>query len=1115
MKLKLHRLLKYAMRLSFIGVFLQCLFLNLLIASSSDAQRYVSVKDVVINIDVNGASLEQLFDELEQKTDFQFTYDNNVVAKSKTRFSISGKRKSVEEILLQISKQAKLRFKQVNNNINVNPLRNEAKDKSIEIVIQGVTITGKVTSSEDDQGLPGVNVIVKGTSHGTVTDVDGNYSLEVQGEASVLVFSSVGYVQEEITVALQKVINISMVPDIKALEEIVVIGYGTAKKSDLTGALSSIRSESFENHPMNDFAQILQGRAPGITVSNSSGSPGQAAKIRIRGANSISGGNDPLYVVDGFITDFEMLNIFDIESIEILKDASATAIYGSRGANGVIMITTKEGRSESPKVKLSSNIGISQMGNRYDLLNAEEYAGFINDYYDKDAFSQEDLDKFRNGYGTDWQDELFQTGMSQNYQASVSGGTGKMNYYISGNYIDEKGTLINTYRKKYSFRGNFNFDINDRLSLGMNMNATKNDKKNPHLSTSGSKKSAVIWETLIWSPTEPIFNEDGSYNQTDKYGSVNRNPYLYAKESLENERSQSVILNANLRYELFDDLTLNVIAGAEKGALEERSFKNKYLENQTEAQRTYDDLLNWQVTGTITYDKTFNDSHNLNAVGGYEMSEFVSNYFEAFGKDLGVSSVGYNNLSLATSQTISSGYIKSSLLSYFTRANYNYKSKYFFTGTWRADGSSKFAEGNKWGYFPSFALSWRASEEPFVKNLGIFDNLKVRGSWGITGNQAIDPYATFSSLAGAGYSYTTSTYYPGYTPSIPASTNLKWEETEQFNIGLDFGFMDNRLSFSFEYFRKNTTDLLTERLIPSYSGFGDDASITQNLGEIENKGFEADINIVPILKADFSWDINLNFSTLKNEVISIGDQERIFGGTYGSGIMEASPFVIMPGYALGSFWGYKFLGIWSSSEQEEALKYGCQPGDSKYEDVDGDYTIGAADYQVIGDANPDFTWGLNSQFRYKNFELNILLQGVHGRDVLNLTYASAATITGDTRSITLKEAADYWTPQNENTIWPNIKSSTNRDYLNSSKWIQNGSFVKLNNVSLAYTIPRNAAKIGDIKLLVSGQNLLTFTNYKGFDPEVSSTGELDTDSGLDFGVYPLPKIITLGVALDF
>ncbi len=1062
-----------------------------------------------VNLVKKSASVIQIIREIENQTDYLFVFDKNEIDLTR-KVDISEGNRSVAEVLSDIFRDTDVVYAMEGSNIILMP-----KNVGLQ---QQKTVSGKITDFSGAP-LPGVTVVVKGTTSGIITDVNGNYSLaNVPGDA-ILVFSFVGMKTQEIPVAWKTSINVTMEEETIGIDEVVAIGYGTVKKSDLTGSVSSVSAKSLDNHPMNDFSLVLQGRAPGVSVTSTSGMPGQEAKIRVRGANSISGGNDPLYVVNGFVTSFNEsfneVNVEDIESVQILKDASATAIYGSRGANGVVLITTKKGNSAYPTITVSANTGISRITDRYDLLNAGEYAEFINEYYGSDVFSSDEISNFYNGGGTDWQDAIFQTGINQNYQVSASGGLGKMNYYVSGNYINEKGNLLNTSSEKYSFRANINSEFSKRLKISIDINGMNKNTKNSHLSTTGSKKNSVIWNSLIYSPTESIFNDDGTYNETDSYGSVNKNPYMYLKESLHKNYIQMYSLNSELTYKIMDDLKYKVLAGVKKTNSESRDFNNEYIDSTTGAFRSYSDNTYWQITNLLSYDKIINE-HSLSLTGGIEMSASKTNSFSAGISDLGIESFGYYNLSVGTSSSVYSGYSEYSLLSYLGRANYNFKSKYFFTGTYRIDGSSKFRGDNKYGYFPSFALGWVASEEPFIKDLGLFDRLKIRGSWGITGNQAINPYATLSTLRSMSYNYYSENEYPGYGPSAPGNPNLKWEETEQFDIGLDISVLNNKISLSLDYFDKKTTDLLTKKVLPYYSGMGDDASITQNLGEIDNKGFEANITYVPVLRNDFSWDVNLNFSVIRNEVIDLGEQESITGSTYGSdGVLSTSPFIVMPGKPLGSFYGYKFLGLWKSSEAEEAAKYGNAPGDSRYEDVDGDYSIDASDYQIIGDANPDFSWGLNNHIRYKNFDFNILIQGVHGQDIYNLTYASAASVIGDSRSITIKEATNFWTTDNENTIWPNISSTSDANYMNSSKWIQDGTYIKLRNISVAYTLSKKYAKIGDLKFTLSGQNLLTLSDYNGYDPEASSTSTSDTDLGLDFGVYPSPKTVTVGVSLKF
>ena len=1083
-----------------------------LLAYHSSGQH---LEKVLVSVQLQQATPLEVIRELEKQTDFIFGYDRTL-SRLKTKIDLDFEKQSMAKVLRYVARETGLKFRQINNNISVMTDREHRKkrtSKVLEIDDAYLIISGKV-SDEQGQPLPGTNVFVKGTTIGTTTDADGGYRLSVPDDATTLVFSYIGYVTEEVAIGGRTVIDMALYPDVTTLDDLVVIGYGTQKKSDLTGAQASVGPEDLEGHPVFNFAQVLQGRVPGVVISNTSGSPGQAPKIRIRGANSISGGNEPLYVVDGFVSDFNNVNVNDIETIDILKDASATAIYGSRGANGVILITTKSGTAGETRINAFSNVSFTQLENKYDLMDPAEYAGWINDYFDQSVFSEDEIEAFRQGAGTDWQDEIMQTGLIQNHQVSISGGAKNIRYYIAGNVLDEEGILINTGRQKYTLRANFNTELSDRLSLDFNVNAVQDNRKNAQLAFGGSKEDPV-WNSIIWSPTEPIFNPDGTYNRDDTYGSLLKNPYMYATESMQDDRRQTLSLNSNIQYDITNNLSFDVIGGFNKSANEFASFENDFLDISTGAIRRYDDVFDWQLTTMLNYSKQFGTEHNLSVLGGYEVYENTVRWFSANARNLAVNSVAYHNLSLGESQLANSGFSKWSLMSYFTRVNYSYRSKYFFTGTYRADGSSKFREDNRFGFFPSLAFSWAISEEPFVRDLGVFDNLKLRTSWGVTGNQAIAPYSTLAVLQFRGYSYTTGTLFPGYGPAIPPNPNLQWEETRQANIGLDMALMDERVTLTFDFFQKNTDGLLTERELPLFGGMGRRASTTQNLGEIKNTGFEVNLMVNPIARQEFNWDVNFNVSRVRNEVIDIGDQERISGGRYAGGLLATSPFIVTPGQPLGTFFGYRFLGVWGTDEAAEAEQFGNRPGDSKYEDTNNDGKIGPEDFQIIGDANPDFTWGINNTWRFKNFEFNLLLEGVHGGDIFNVTYATAAAIANDTRSITLREATNYWTPENQNTIWPDARSETNVSHMNSSKWIQDGSFVKVRNVSVAYTLPADITNIGNIRLMVSGQNLFTFTDYKGFDPEVSSTGNSDIDSGLDFGVYPNPRIITVGASLEF
>ena len=1091
-------------------IFLAMKLLTLLIFTGSMALSASTYSQrTKIDLKFENSSLTEILNSIEKTSEFIFIYNQNVV-NSDLKRTIIVKDENIEKVLCLLFEGADISFRIDDRQVFLYK-RDELKNP--ELINQGNNIQQQQKREisgavKDAKGitLPGVSVVVKGTTIGTVTDSDEKFNLSVPLDAKTLTFSFVGMKTQETAIGTKTTISLVLEEATTALDEVVAVGYGTMKKMDLTGSIASVSAKNLKNHPMNDFSQALQGRVSGVSVTNTSGAPGQNAKIRIRGANSLSGGNDPLIIIDGIPSAYDV-NINDIKSVEILKDASATAIYGSRGANGVILITTMRGDPSAPKIILSSNIGMSQVRKKYDLLDPASYAELANKTTGIQQYTAEQITGFRTNGGTDWQDEIFRNGLSQNHQATVSGGASNVRYLFSGNYINETGTLINTNRDKYSVRANIDADFGKRLTIGMDIVATMNKKFNPNLGSGGTKDNP-IYQSILFSPTVPVYKPDGTYNIYETVGALGRNPVLLAKEPYDLSKGKSIGINTNLKYKILDGFTFNGIASINSSTSTSKGFTNNILATTTSLSLSSSDALSWQVEALLNYEKKFLKWHSFSATAGFEA--FARESRSMSGSKKAVDNPG-SNLSLGTTPAISQGYSYAALQSFFGRINYNYKSKYYLTATYRADGSSKFRDKNKFGYFPSFGLSWVASEEEFIKNLEIFDRLKFRGSWGITGNQAISSYATFSTIGTGTYTFTTTTKYPGTWPGSPANTNLRWEETEQKDIGMDLSFFKNRLNITMDYYQKETTGLLLKKALPSYDG---GFNVTQNLGQINNKGFEFSADCQIINKKEFGWNLMVNISTLKNRVVSLGGETQIFGGSYGSGVMNTNAFIVKPGEPLGSFWGYKYLGIWSQGETAEALKYGNQPGDSKYEDLNKDNLLNSSDYQIIGNANPSYTVGLSNSLTYKNFEFNLLVESVQGRDVYNIMYASAAVVIPDSRTITLKEGADIWSASNLNAKFPAV-STTNKNFMSSSRWLQDGSYVKVRNISFSYIFPKHVSKFADIKLTLSAQNFITLTKYKGFDPEVTSSLSSDIDSGIDFGVYPTSKIITTGLTVTF
>ena len=1074
----------------------------------------------IISLHFTNAPIQKVFSAIEDKADVVIMYENTGVLKN-ARVSISIKDKKVSEVLDLLLKNKALRW-----NIRENMIRIEAvpvqdfpnqtyqialttKEPSFEIQ-QPLTITGRVT---DVSGAPlqGVTVMVRGTTNGAMTNRDGRYSLSNVPDDAILTFSFVGMEKKEISVSGKMEINVTMIQEAVGMSEVVAVGYGTMKKSDLTGSLSSISSKSIQNQPMNDFSQVLQGRAAGVIVTNSTGAPGNMAKIRIRGANSINGSNDPLYVIDGVptVSDINPINPYDVKSVEILKDASATAIYGSRGANGVILITTKRGDAGAPKIELSSNISFSSVGKRYDMLDEAAYATLANETYHAEMFTPSQIAAFGNSRGTDWQNEIFSTGLSQNHQASVSGGSEKVRYLFSGNYVNEVGVLENSNRKTAGFRANIDAQFSKRFSLKMGITALTSSQLNPNLGSGGGKTNPIL-QSLMWSPTVTPYDATGNYTNQDPIGALGRNPVLLEKVPYYKTHRQEFGIITNLKYDLTDDLNIVGILSGQPSSGYNRIFTSALIQGGTsrlDLNSGYD--FSWQVQTLLNYKKTFKGAHNVLFTAGFEESQIQS-------RDMALVALGVDNptadISLASGSTVHQGYQQSGLQSYFGRLNYNYASKYYLTVTYRADGSSVFLKGNRFSYFPSVGLAWMLSEESFIKDLNVFDRLKLRGSWGITGNQSgVSPTVGLSSLSTKNYDYGTGTNYPGTQPNSPANTGLRWERTTQRDLGIDAAFFRNRLEISMDYYLKETHDVILAKQLPLYDG---GYTVMQNIGQVNNKGFEMSVDYQAVNRRGFEWNIGFNLSTVRNKVIDLGLDPYILTGDYGSGITSARMFVIQPGSPLGSFWGVRYLGLWDSHEAEQALLFGNQPGDSKYEDLNGDHVINSSDYQIIGHAAPKYTFGINNTFTYKNFTFNVLISSEQGRQVLNLMYAVAAVPIPDSRTITLKDGADIWSGSNPNAAFP-AQNPSNVNNMNSSRWLQNGSYIKVRNISISYNLPRHVTRFADLRLSVSAQNIFTLTKYKGYDPEVSNSGDSDTEAGIDFGAYPMPRLITAGVTLIF
>jgi len=758
------------------------------------------------------------------------------------------------------------------------------------------SITGKIV--ENGNGLPGVVVKVKGGNIVTQTEADGTFNISAN-IGDILAISYIGYQSREISIDAQKLQEIQLEVDNTSLEEVTVVGYGTQKTKDLTGSVANLKADAFKNQPVVNPASALQGRVSGVAVTQNSGAPGGEAKIRIRGSNSINGGNEPLYVVDGIaLSSFGLqnLNTNDIESMDVLKDASATAIYGSRGANGVILITTKSGKISKPTVTYDGFVTFNAAPKKYDLMDAPTYARMANIYSGKTAF--EDPDSYQ-GNTTDWQDLMFQQSQTQSHQVAISGGSEKAKYYVSGFYTDQNGTLINTDQNKYGFRSNTDIKITDRISVGVNLFGQRVNSHNNGVLTS---KDNPVMASAIWAPTESVFEEgsETNYNRTG-ISPIWVNPYMTAMESDNNTFNNIATANGNFKYRITDWLTFTSNFGLDLNLAKTASLSNNWLTpGNMKSSQAYAETYAFQNSNVLTFDKTFNEKHNVTVTAVEESTTNTATSFGANGSGLTSTANGYYNLGLNTAQAINSAYSHWALLSFMGRATYNYDRKYLATVSFRRDGSSKFQKDYRWSNFPSFSLGWNLAEEEFIKDLVTFSTLKLRGGWGMTGNQAIGPYQTLGLLTPINYAYGTMNALQGYTTGNPTLDDLHWETTTQTDFGIDIGLLNNRITITADYYNKDTKDLLLATQIAKYLGGG---TMLKNVGEVNNKGFEFAIDGKIIDKENLQWNATFNAAYNKNKVVRLDDDGEIIRmARMGGGFISNDMQVVAVGPSIGSFY---------------------------------------------------------------------------------------------------------------------------------------------------------------------------------------------------------------------
>ncbi|MGB3588171.1 MAG: TonB-dependent receptor [Tunicatimonas sp.] len=1100
-----------------VAFMIQILALGLLGATDRTNQSIRSVKEVHLTLRLQSSQITEVFKRIEALSDFTFEY-NTADLRRVSQVSGTYTDQTLYQILVDVSRQTGMKFKQVGNNIAVARKRGNIEAQEEVEVIPQLSVSGQVTDPNNSEGLPGVNVLEKGTTNGTVTDIDGNYSISVADDAS-LIFSSIGYTTQEVSVNGRSNIDISLLEDVQSLEEIVVVGYGTQEKKDITGSIATVDRRDFESQPVTRFDQILQGRTPGVNVTNSSGAPGGAVSIRIRGANSINGDNEPLYVVDGFVgAEFQDVNPADIESIQVLKDASATAVYGSRGANGVVLITTKTGTAGEPKLSLTTRFTSSQVLDTWDLLDAASFAEVANRRASALGtglpFTDAQISEFRQNGGTDWQDELFRAGLGQEYQVDYSGGGDKVSYFVSGNYLEQDGVIINSDFKRYALRTNIKANITSKLTANLKMNFVRRENNN----TSGADNiSGSVAGTLAWAPTTPLRDANGGLLVNDPISSIKSNPIELALNdniSINN----TLLANGGFAYEIIEGLTADVSFGASYSSNPYKGFSAGSISDNPSNYRGLTENIFLQNTNSLTYQRTFDDIHSLTVTGVVEHQLRSLDQFQINAVGLQFPDLGFDNITLAEGTTSQANREEQTIRSYIGRINYTLLDRYLLTATVRTDGSSKFRGDNVYGTFPSVALGWRVSEEGFMRTADFITDLKLRGSYGLTGNQGIDVFGTVTSFntnnQSAGTSFENGVLTPGIIIGNPGNANLTWETTEQLNIGLDLQMFNGRIGIVADYFKKNTYDLLIQEQLPLYAGGG---GIFRNLGEVVNSGYELGITATVVDRGPFNWYSSFNASFLNNEVISIGDRERLFlDGDAGAGLTNLPENVIEPGSTLASYWGLNYLGVWGSDQAAAAAVFDNVPGDSRYEDVNEDGRITGDDYQIIGSAIPTRLFGWNNTLTYGNFALNVFFQSMMGYDKWNFSYATAILASADAREVTHADIANQWMADvNESSDIPAF-SATDRSEIQSSRFVESGNFVRLKNLSLTYNLPSDLLGWMKGSVMLGATNLLTFTDYRGIDPESFSNRQgAGVAQGADGGSYPNSKTYILGFNVTF
>lgn len=1141
-----HAWMKFFLVMKFVFSFL---LLSMLTVQAS------SIRAQLLSLSFKDASIKDVFKEIQKQTNYDVLYVSKDLENS-LPISIKCTKIGLNECLDLILQDQSLTYEINKNTVLISKKIVESKSQLRNQ--QSITIRGKVTDNAG-KPLPGTIVNVKGKDTKVVTSANGSYMISVPNDESFLIFSFIGFQVQEVQIGSQRNIDIKMVPQDREIDELVVIGYGAVKKGDLTGAVGTANVKEMEKAPVANFDQALAGRIAGVQVSNNDGQPGQNANIVIRGGNSLTQSSAPLYVIDGFpMEDFSSsaLSNFDIASISVLKDASATAIYGARGANGVVVIETKKGQDGKPTIDFSASFGAQSAIKKMDLMSGYEFVKYQSEIYPTLANSYylegkgKTIDDYVNSSSLDIQNNLFRTAPIGIYSLAVRGGNLSTKYSVSGSLYDQKGIIVNSSSKRYVSRLSLDQTISKKIKAGFVIGISQNTVDGTPLNAgpTGSATSYTLYRTWGFRPvtSSNINLEDLLIDPESEGLNLMVNPVI----SLENEvylnKFLDLNLNAYVNFELLKGLTLKVTGGTNNRNNQYKYFYNSQTYRATPAnpsnfRGSFGGVINrsqngWLNENTLQYKKYFNKNHIFDILGGISFQRRAMDSFGFEGDNIQNEEMLFSSLGGSTPYSNSSSQSYHTLSSFLGRANYTLNTKYLFTASFRADGSSKFVAKNRWGYFPSFAFAWKMKEENFLKNIDFISDAKFRAGYGVTGNNRVGDFDRAAGMIyadnNAGYAFDGEGPSKGLIHTSMGNASLKWETTEQTNLGLDLSLFKNRFQITADIYQKNTRDLLLLANLPRTTGFVQEY---RNIGEIRNRGLELTLNAILINKKDFSWESNFNIAFNRNSILSLVENESNFltRVSFDNNFSNASPYIAMLNGPAALYFGYIWDGNYQYSDFDEvsAGKYvlknsvttnggtrgAIQPGDIKYRDINGDLVVNSDDLTVIGNPQPLHVGGFNNRFTYKNFDLSFLFQWSYGNDLLN---ANRLIFEGNGlfRPL-LNQFASYenrWTPENQNNEL--FRSGGHGPFgAYSSRVIEDGSYLRLKTLSMSYNLPKSLLSklfVSNLALTVSGQNLITWTNYSGMDPEVSTRHSALTP-GFDYSAYPIARTIVFGINAKF